>query len=271
MAGRAKRVERRRAASHSLTVRGFTFALVCALVFCVQMAEAGGRDSRPGPSPKPVSLTADELSRFVPAESTGLRREVLDLALRAYQCGRARGEIQRSRLTVIDYSLPSTQKRLWVIDLDRRKLLFNELVAHGRESGENTAVSFSNALGSHKSSLGLFRGDRTYVGQHGYSLNLAGLEPGINDHAMERRVVVHGADYVAPEFVARHGRLGRSLGCPALDRRVSRRVIDEIKDGGAVFAFYPDHNWLDRSSYLSCDAAGRPQPTRYARSTTTSR
>jgi hypothetical protein len=259
------RVEPRRTAGHSLIVRGFLFALVCAVALCVPTAEAGGRDSRSRTEPKPAPLTADELSRFIPAKTTGLRREVLDLALRAYQCGRARGEIARSRLTIIDYSLPSTQKRLWVIDLDRRRLLFNELVAHGRDSGENTAVSFSNSLGSHKSSLGLFRADQTYIGRHGYSLNLAGLEPGINDRALERRVVVHGADYVAPEFVARHGRLGRSWGCPALDRRVSRSVIDEIKGGGAVFAFYPDRQWLDRSSYLSCDAAGLPQPTRYAR------
>jgi hypothetical protein len=267
----AIRVERRRAAGHSLIVRGFFVALLCASVFCVQTAEAGGQSSRSQTRSQPAPLTAEELSRFIPAKSTGLRREVLDLALRAYECGRARGEIGRSRLTIIDYTLPSTQKRLWVIDLDRRKLLFNELVAHGRDSGENIAVSFSNTLGSHKSSLGLFRADETYVGRHGYSLNLAGLEPGINDRALQRRVVVHGADYVAPEFVARHGRLGRSWGCPALDRRVSRSVIDEIKDGGAVFAFYPDRNWLDRSSYLSCDAAGRPRPTRYARNTVSPR
>lgn len=263
----AKRVERGCSASHSLTVRGFIVALVCAMVFCASTAEAGGRASQPNPTP----LTADELSRFIPAKSTGLRREVLDLALRAYQCGRARGEIGKSRLTIIDYSLPSTAKRLWVIDLDRRKMLFNELVAHGRESGENVAVSFSNSLGSHKSSLGLFRADDTYMGRHGYSLNLEGLEPGINDRAEARRVVVHGADYVTPEFAASHGRLGRSWGCPALDRRVSRDVIDEIKDGGALFAFYPDRNWLDRSSYLYCDAAGRPQPARYARNSVLSR
>lgn len=263
------RVERRRAARHSRSVRGFVVALVCAGVLCVSTAEAGGRSSTSQVSPKIPS--ADELSRVIPAKSTGLRRDVLDLALRAYQCGRARGEIQRGRLTIIDYSLPSTQTRLWVIDLERHRLLFNELVAHGRESGENIAFSFSNTLGSHKSSLGLFRADTTYIGRHGYSLNLSGLEAGINDRALERRVVVHGADYVAPEFVARHGRLGRSFGCPALDRRVSRRVIDEIKDGGAVFAFYPDSNWLDRSSYLSCDSAGRPQPTRYARNASSPR
>jgi len=261
-------VERERSAGHSLTVRGFSFALVGALFFCIQTAHAGGRDTH---SQKPVPLTVDELSRSLSAQRTGLRREVLDLALRAYQCGRARGQIDRSRLTIIDYSLPSTQKRLWVIDLDRRRMLFNELVAHGRESGENTAVSFSNSLGSHKSSLGLFRASETYLGRHGYSLNLAGLEPGINDRAEERRVVVHGADYVGPEFLAEHGRLGRSWGCPALDRRVSHRVIDEIKDGGAVFAFYPDRKWLDRSSYLSCDAAGRSQPARYARSSASPR
>jgi hypothetical protein len=194
----------------------------------------------------------------------GLRREVLDLALRAYECGKRRGEFEKPLLTVIDYSLPSSARRLWVLDMERRRVLLNELVAHGKNSGDEVAMSFSNALGSRKSSLGLFRTSETYRGRHGYSLNLDGLEPGINDLAHERRIVVHGASYVSPEFLASHGRLGRSWGCPALDRRVSAHVIDLIKDGSAVFAYYPDSNWIKRSSFISCDSAGAEKPTRLA-------
>jgi hypothetical protein len=243
-------------------MRGFLVALACAIVVCVPYAHAGGRDAG---SAKPRVLGVEEISRAISAPTTGLRRDVLDLALKAYYCGRDRGFIEKPLLTIIDYSLPSTQKRLWVIDLERPRLLFNELVAHGKQSGEMSADSFSNALGSHKSSLGLFRTADTYRGRHGYSLNLDGLEPGINDRAYDRRIVVHGASYVAPEFVSKYGRLGRSLGCPALDYRVSHRVIDQIKGGGALFSFYPDNTWLSRSAFLRCDAtvdAGPPR--RYA-------
>jgi hypothetical protein len=232
-------------------VRSFVGLFVCALALSATTAAAGGHDA--------------------PMSPAGLRRDVLDLALRAYECGQRRGSFDKPLLTVIDYSLPSSARRLWVLDMQRRRVLFNELVAHGRNSGDELAMSFSNALGSHKSSLGLFRTSATYSGRHGYSLNLDGLEPGINDHAHERRIVVHGASYVSPEFLASHGHLGRSYGCPALDRRVSGRVIDLIKDGSAVFAYYPDSAWIQRSSFISCDTAGIEKPTRVARSATTSR
>jgi hypothetical protein len=182
------------------------------------------------------------------------RREVLDLAMQAYRCGQARGHIARPLLTVIDYSLPSTEPRLWVIDVERRQVLFHELVAHGRNSGDNLATAFSNRLGSLQTSLGLFRTDDTYIGEHGLTLRLTGLEPGVNDRAEERRIVMHGADYVSPAFVARHGRLGRSWGCPALRREVHRAVIERIRDGSAVFPYYPDATWLRTSSFLRCDA-----------------
>jgi hypothetical protein len=186
------------------------------------------------------------------------RRDVLDLALQAYRCGRSRGYIDRPLLTVIDYSLPSTARRLWVIDVDRGAVLFNELVAHGRNSGDNLAVSFSNQLGSLQSSLGLFRTGDTYIGQHGLALRLNGLEPGVNDRALERKIVMHGADYVSPAIIAAYGRLGRSWGCPALPRGVTAEVIEQIRDGSAVFAYYPDPDWLRSSEFLRCElAAGR--------------
>ncbi|MFN8644161.1 MAG: murein L,D-transpeptidase catalytic domain family protein [Candidatus Binatia bacterium] len=181
------------------------------------------------------------------------RHEVLDLALRAYQCGRVRGAISQPLLTVIDYSLPSTARRLWVIDVARRRVLFNELVAHGANSGDTYASAFSNRVGSRQSSLGLFRTDETYYGRHGRALRLSGLEPGVNDRARERAIVMHAASYVSDETVSAHGSLGRSWGCPALPETVSDRIIDRIQGGSAVFAYYPDRAWLQTSRFLNCD------------------
>ena len=192
-----------------------------------------------------------------PSASAPLPRpEVMQLATRAFQCAWKRDHVRRPVLTVIDYSLPSTEPRLWVIDMSAGRVLFHELVAHGRHSGEARATRFSNEHGSKQSSLGLFRAEETYHGQHGYSLRMSGLEPGVNDNARDRAIVMHGAGYVSRSHIAEHGRLGRSWGCPALAREVSRQVIDTIKDGSVVFAYYPDDDWLRASSFLRCD----PEP-----------
>jgi len=182
------------------------------------------------------------------------RREVLDLALQAYQCALARGDIRRPLLTIIDYSLPSSEKRLWVLDPRRKRVLFHELVAHGVNSGDTWAVAFSNRVNSRQTSLGLFRTDELYVGRHGTSLRLSGLEPGINDNARRRAIVMHGADYVSDWHAHTMGRLGRSWGCPALPRQVNDRVVARIQGGSAVFAYYPDRAWLQQSQFLNCDA-----------------
>jgi L,D-transpeptidase-like protein len=181
------------------------------------------------------------------------RTDILDLALKAYDCARSAGLVGGDALTIIDYTLPSTARRLWVIDVPGRRVLFNELVAHGVASGDNYAAAFSNEPGSRQSSLGLFRTEDTYDGQHGESLRLSGLEPGINDRAMERAIVIHGAPYVSPTFIAARGELGRSWGCPALEHGVERRVIERIKGGTALFAYYPDSHWLRTSRFLRCD------------------
>ena len=153
-------------------------------------------------------------------------------------------------LTVIDYSLPSTRRRFWVLDVGREKVLFHELVAHGKGSGDNYATRFSDEEGSLQSSLGLFEATTTYTGKHGYSLRLRGLEEGFNERALQRSIVIHGAWYVSEAFAARHGRLGRSWGCPALDSSVAREVIDTIKGGTLVFVYYPDEEWLSGSKFL---------------------
>jgi hypothetical protein len=176
---------------------------------------------------------------------------VLELALRAASCASRQQLLPADdTLTVIDYSRPSTSPRLWVVDLRTREVVFEELVAHGRESGEDRATRFSNDVGSHQSSLGLFVTLDEYRGRHGRSLRLQGLEPGVNDRALERALVIHGADYVSEEFGAKHGRLGRSFGCAALTRAAAPKVIERIRGGSAVFAYYPDPAWLASSSFL---------------------
>jgi hypothetical protein len=145
-----------------------------------------------------------------------------------------------------------------VLDLEAGRRVFRELVAHGVNTGENWATAFSNTLGSRQSSLGLFRTTSTYQGRNGYSLRLEGLEPGFNDLALERTIVVHGAWYVSEAFAKEHGRLGRSWGCPALPKRVARKVINTIKDGSLLFIYYPDEVWLASSELLNGCAADPP-------------
>lgn len=184
---------------------------------------------------------------------------VFELALGATQCAVRSGAItDPSTLTVIDYSKPSTERRLWVYDLRSHELLYEELVAHGQGSGDNLARVFSNEPDTHASSLGLFLTGDTYVGRNGYSLRLKGLDEGFNHRAGERAIVMHGAPYVSDDFVKKNGRLGRSWGCPALREGVAREVIDRVRGNGILFAYYPNQAWLDSSKYLG-DCGGAPQ------------
>ncbi|WP_234272734.1 murein L,D-transpeptidase catalytic domain family protein [Billgrantia zhangzhouensis] len=175
--------------------------------------------------------------------------QVLQLAASALACAEPGAE----RLAVIDYSLPSTEPRLWVFDLAQEQLLFEELVSHGRGSGDAEATIFSNTPESYQSSLGLFRTMNSYYGRNGYSLRLEGLESGVNDLAYQRAIVIHGADYVSEAFIRQTGRLGRSHGCPAVRQEVTYPLIDSIKEDHYLFVYYPDPEWLATSAFLSCD------------------
>jgi hypothetical protein len=196
-----------------------------------------------------------------PVHAEQPRRSVLDLALQAYQCGEQEGRFRLPVLTLIDYSLPASERRLWVIDLRDGRMLHHELVAHGEQSGGNLATAFSNAIDSHQSSLGLFRTDEPYIGQFGYGLRISGLEPGVNDNARRRAVVFHGSPDVSPAFIEQWGTIGRSWGCPALPEAVAADVIDCIAGGSAVFAYYPDPDWLRDSHYLHCGGELPPELT----------
>ncbi len=157
----------------------------------------------------------------------------------------------RRILSIIDFDLPSTAKRLFVIDLESKKLIVNTLTAHGRNSGDNQASHFSNLAESFQSSLGFYVTGETYIGKHGYSLRLEGKDVSFNDNAYARSIVVHGADYVTEEFARLHGRLGRSQGCPALPPNMSKQVIDQIKGGSCLFIFASNTQYLTASKQLN--------------------
>jgi hypothetical protein len=199
-----------------------------------------------------TDVPSDKLVSSLARQAPSLRKSVIRLALVATDCAAERGLVKRrDLLTVIDYSLPSTQRRLFVFDLASHKVLFRELVAHGRNSGDNEASFFSNDPGSLATSLGLFVTDDPYVGTNGYSLRLRGLEVGINDMAWDRNIVMHGAAYVSRTAIRALGRLGRSWGCPAVRQEVARKIIDTLRGGTAVFAYYPEKSWLHSSQFVT--------------------
>lgn len=191
--------------------------------------------------PAPMAVPAVKKTPAFVKGAEGLSPDVLAMALDAMAAARAKGVAGRDDLlTVIDYSLPSTRPRLWVLDLAHGEVLFHELVAHGSGSGDNYATRFSNVNDSRQTSLGLFVTGGTYEGGNGYSLKLRGLDPGVNDNAEARHIVMHGAWYVSPDHASGHGRLGRSWGCPALSETVAPRVIDRIKGGTFLFSYAGD-------------------------------
>jgi hypothetical protein len=200
----------------------------------------------------PASPALGTLEAQVPATS----HAALEAGLAAWRNAVRSGAVRRSDvLTVIDYSRPSTEPRLYVIDVAGSRVRYAERVAHGRGSGENSTERFSNREGSRMTSLGVVLAAESYLGQHGVSLRLDGLEPGFNDRARERTIVMHGAGYVNDAIVASQGRLGRSWGCPAVRPAVARELIETIKDGSLVVAYYPDADWLARSAFLRTPAA----------------
>lgn len=160
-------------------------------------------------------------------------------------------EKKKEIITLVDFTKPSTDERFYVLDMKNRKLLYSSVVSHGRNSGGLYATSFSNKRGSFKSSLGFFVTRNTYQGKNGYSLVLDGLEKGINDRAKERAIVIHGAPYSNPSVIASTGRLGRSLGCPALPQKVSRHIINAIKDGSLLYIYANNNNYMAQSSFFS--------------------
>jgi len=177
-----------------------------------------------------------------------LKYEAFELAMQGFEKLDFKN---KNIISIIDFTLPSTEKRLYVIDLAQKKLLYHSIVSHGRNSGEKYAVNFSNKHGSFQSSLGFYTTEGTYIGGNGYSLVLNGLEKGINDQAKARAVVIHGADYCSEQIIKSTGRLGRSYGCPALPRELTRPIINTIKDGSMLFIYADNPHYLAKSSIIN--------------------
>lgn len=177
--------------------------------------------------------------------------DVFEKAVNGFKHLKEQGKIKKDIITLIDFSLSSNAKRLWIIDMATQTVLYNTLVAHGRNSGDEFATTFSNASSSNKSSLGFYATGEIYRGKHGESLRLDGLENGINSNARSRAVVMHAADYVSDNFIKAHKRLGRSQGCPALPAKLNKEVINLIKDKSCLFIYHPSRNYIAASKLLS--------------------
>jgi hypothetical protein len=177
--------------------------------------------------------------------------ESFSKAFEGYEQLKNQGKIENDILTIVDFSLPSTEERMWVIDMKTKTILLQSLVAHGRNSGDNVATSFSNVSESFQSSLGFYTTGEVYQGKHGFSLRLDGLEKGINDNARNRAVVIHGADYVSKSFIKQHGRLGRSQGCPAVPYEVHETLINTIKNKSCLFIYHSSRNYVVKSKLVS--------------------
>lgn len=176
---------------------------------------------------------------------------LFEQSLRGFFNLKEKGQLKKNRLTIIDFRLPSSEKRMWVIDVDLRELLYHNLVAHGKNTGELYARAFSNRSKSNQSSMGFYVTGRTYMGRNGLSLYLNGMEPGFNDQARNRAIVMHGAKYVSESFVKTYGRLGRSFGCPAVPVELHKEIIETLKEGTCLFIYYPDKTYLEKSTLLN--------------------
>jgi len=193
---------------------------------------------------------SDMLYETMHLNEFGLDASAFEMAYRGYQTLNEKGLVRKELLTVVDFSKPSTEERLFVMDISNRKVLIKSLVAHGKNSGSVYASDFSNVPESNKSSLGFYLTLGTYEGSNGYSLQLKGLEKGINDLAYDRAIVIHGADYVSSLRIRKFGYIGRSLGCPAVPLAKTNPIINTIKNGSVLFIYHPATNYIKKSTIL---------------------
>lgn len=202
----------------------------------------------------PLSLIApiDELKEMLYREAPTLNEAVVNKILLSLKCANGKNIEHNNVLTVIDYSLPSSEKRLWVFDLTKKHLLFHTYVSHGIKSGTLLTNYFSNKNNSKASSIGVYTTEKTYHGRDGLSLILDGLESGFNDNASNRSVVMHGGWYVEETFIKKYGRAGRSWGCPAVPLNLTEPIINTIKNKGLFVVYYPSDRWFEKSKFLNC-------------------
>ncbi len=195
--------------------------------------------------------TSDAKSIYDQIDNQSMSFEAFDLAFRGWNELKDSIDLIDNVISVVDFSQPSNNKRFYLIDLDTRQVIYQDYVAHGRNTGNLMAEKFSNTPHSNQSSLGFYKTAETYNGKHGLSLKLDGLEKGINDKARQRAIVIHAAKYAEESFIRKYGRLGRSFGCPALPARNYEEIIELIKGGTLLFIYFPQSGYLENSSVLN--------------------
>lgn len=222
---------------------------IIAVLFSASKASAnrfkkpGSRISRASNATKKTFTNESDAMQSILASTTGLKPNVLKLALNGYQWAENQGKVKNNKyLTVIDFTMRSNLKRMWIINMNTDKVVMNTLVANGKGSGLNNGTRFSNRPGSLESSLGIYVTGVHYYGNDGLSLHVHGLQAGINTNAYSRTIEFHGAWYVSPTFAKEHGRVGRSWGCFALDKAILPKVVKTIENGTVVFAYAKNHS-----------------------------
>ncbi len=209
-------------------------------------------DTIPSLEDQIILNTNDVLYEDLDLQHLGLSKQTFDYAMKGFNLLIDQGKVENEHIiSIVDFSMPSSKKRLFVIDIKQVKVVFNTYVAHGVNSGAAMAKEFSNSPESLKSSLGFYETQQTYEGGHGYSLRLQGLEKGINDNANSRDIVIHAADYVTEDFIKARGYIGRSWGCPALPEKLNKPIINKIKGGTCLFLFSPDKSYLSKSKIIN--------------------
>ena len=230
----------------------YRFSRIILIIFLILIGSKGKSDFKNNSTVCQANIQSDYRNLYdqLLLSDFGLKRIVFDKAISGWNLLNKNKQLLRSGLlTIIDFSQSSNSKRLYIIDVEKAMLVFNTYVAHGRNSGNEYAVSFANKINSFKSSLGFYETAETYKGNHGMSMRLKGLEKGINDGAESRGIVMHGAAYVSASFIKNCGRLGRSQGCPAVPEELCQPIINYIKDGSCVYMYYPDNNYSKLSAF----------------------
>lgn len=200
-----------------------------------------------------INPSLTEIEKMLHEQAPDLNEGVINKVLTALKCAAAYTEERNNILSVIDYSLPSNEKRLWVFNLREKKLLFHTYVSHGIKSGTLLTDTFSNKNNSKASSMGVYKTEKAYYGREGLSLRLEGLDKSFNDNAFNRSIVMHGGWYMDENFIKKYGRPGRSWGCPAVPLDLYKPIINTIKDKSLFVVYYPNDDWFGKSKYLNCD------------------
>ncbi|MEO2128452.1 MAG: murein L,D-transpeptidase catalytic domain family protein [Christiangramia sp.] len=233
------------------------------LVFSFAFHNADAINSKTSIKPAPVATeteptfearVADLYDSFSLKNSSMPNMLAFERAFKGYSKLKEEGKVQNNLLTIVDFDLSSTKKRMWILDMDSHTVLFNTYVAHGQGTGGEFAKNFSNIENSHQSSLGFYMTGATYYGGNGLSLYMDGMEKQFNSNARKRYIVIHGADYAEPSFIQRVGRLGRSYGCPAVPNKIAKNLINTIKGQSVVYIHKSNQNYLQNSTFLNYEA-----------------